>query len=561
MPEYAVQLIEKSDDEYWRIIFHYVCNHQRYILGSFRSTYPNQFIFLLKEGPGKIAYQIRDELTRLEGIAENPAISLLDSAIEIIDPLTSRNNRYVKGISFAIIAEKDDKSNDAHRLSQAILYHALYLYLSDQPDPSRFSRARLFCAWQWYNFVKPLNNEVSTSALDKKEKRQLNIEISEAYYQLYQLLEDPANTIALHWMQKLTGWKFKGSDTTLREKMIRSLFLEDNRSNEVPPHNPLNAPGLFINDDKINWDEVKLLNPFSEPRNTGEIQRYIHSFLLPRYDFSTALKMVSLMPGKTHGKQGSAYLQFNQYWHKVASYFVSHPIFTTILFAVFVLISIILGTKMVLSRDLALTYPTHCLFLVNLLQVVIASLPAMVIIIPVGINIIAYLSLPRLLGGIIVGYLALIFQERPDGISNIFWRNSMLTSSFAVSDLFRVIPLLLVVFGFGLMYIYFDIRPVVQESKLAFRRARFTLLIAVTMSALFGLIGSAASTAMVFSDPLAVNTFDYYRQWYFLGPVGWVDWRQYIIHIPLALLTGFVTQFIFEDKPLTAPAWSPEEPN
>ena len=45
----------------------------------------------------------------------------------------------------------------------------------------------------------------------------------------------------------------------------------------------------------------------------------------------------------------------------------------------------------------------------------------------------------------------------------------------------------------------------------------------------------------------------------FLGPFGWVDLSQYLTFVPVALFTGLVTQFVFEELTLPASVWSPEQ--
>ena len=411
-------------------------------------------------------------------------------------------------------------------------------------------RAQLFCAWQWFNLAKALylcafQHNIGADLLDD-----IRLILAEAYQVLSHLLESPAFTPALHWLAKANNWdEGKGSktDATLRERVFRSLFLQGSAQFEVESlkkndlNQPWRAPGL--QDERMDWQEVELHPAFKTSNGKAEVMRYIHSSLLPHYDFRTALHLTALL-GRGSTKSGAADSPQPQAGNKFLNRIMTNP-WWMLGGAVFALLSSI-GIGLALAGFLqGMETSTAELVGINAIQVLFLLGLLFIILRRIGGNLVGYLSLPRLAGGVIVGYLALILQDNPGRVSDVIWGETVWAGWFKFGLLF------LFVFLVGFLYLHFDIRPVLQNPSLAARRSLFLMCLAVFISALLGVFFIALATSQPFN-------FD---RLYFPGPFGWVDLRQYLVYVPLALFTGLVTQFIFEDKPRTAPVWSPEQPN
>lgn len=474
-------------------------------------------------------------------------------------------------------------------LLQTSFFHALYLSL-DRLDQSRnHSRASLFAVWQWYNLTKIAYCYTRIGQSTKNTLlRNAKIELADAYRTLTGLLLDPYFAPAVIWMANLANWNTEEKDsTTLQERIFRSLFLvelEDQPSaskNEqdsrlVIPSDyqlslqntgcPCRAPGLSV--ENLDMAKVKLLDLATKGFNASETSRFVHSRLLPRYDLKTALQFSALLVGGK-GKHRPPSSFFSRIWQeckrggeKAAVSCLTHPVWFMVFYVIYS--AIVIGIGSYLGRTVILTSDQVRLdfFWVNLLEIVLLMIPALVILLEVGLNLVGYLLLPRLTGGIVVGYFALVFQNEPDGLSNIVWQRSSLQHPFVIEDLIIVFLIWLIVIAVGLFYLIFDIRPMVQNKKLAVKRAWFTLCIAVMISSLLSLVAVAVTTSLtgLSSVTESIGSVNH-CVFYFMGPAGWVDLRQFLVYVPLALLAGLVTQFIFEDKPLTAPVWSVEQPS
>jgi hypothetical protein len=106
----------------------------------------------------------------------------------------------------------------------------------------------------------------------------------------------------------------------------------------------------------------------------------------------------------------------------------------------------------------------------------------------------------------------------------------------------------------GLLYLVLDTNTLVRNKRTSWKRVGQTLSSALLVSALAGLL--------VVSLTSLANTGPEYEQvmhWYFLGPFGWVNLYHYFLFVPLALFTGLVTQFIFEEQSVTASVWAAEQ--
>lgn len=475
---------------------------------------------------------------------------------------------------------------------QTSYFHALYLSLERLDHARNHTRASLFAVWQWYNLTKIAYcyTRIGRSAKTILS-RNAKIELADAYRTLTALLQDPYYVPAIEWMARLANWNMEAKEgTTLQERIFRSLFIierpEEISGSEVNeggftsvlsiPEDyiesvkhtdcPCRAPGLFA--ENLDVAKIQLLDLITKGFNTSEISRFVHSRLLPRYDFKTALQFSALLVN-SHGKNCPPASFFSRIWQKftqagakTAVYCLTHPVWFMVFYVVYAAAVIGMGTYYGSTVILSADHTRLDFYWVNLLEAVLLLIPALIILLEVGLNLVGYLLLPRLTGGIVVGYFALVFQNEPDGLSNIIWQGSTIQPPFAIEDIFLVLMVWLIVIAVGFFYLIFDIRPMVQDQELAAKRAWFTLCIAVMISGLLGLIAVGVTTALTGLSAVSECTGSVDQSFLcFLGPVGWVDLRQFLVYVPLALLAGLVTQFIFEDKPLTAPVWSIEQPS
>lgn len=477
-------------------------------------------------------------------------------------------------------------------LLQTSFFHALYLSLERLDQARNYTRASLFAVWQWYNLTKIA---YCYTRIGKSAKtilsRNAKIELADAYRTLTALLQDPYYVPAIEWMARLANWRMEVKEgTTLQERIFRSLFIiertemtsdseiiEGGSSSDLSiPKDymdsvqqtgyPCRAPGLF--DENLDVAKIQLLDFVTKGFNTSEISRFVHSRLLPRYDFKTALQFSALLvDSQRMRRQPSSFFsrigrKFEHGGKKAAICCLTHPVWFMVFYLIYA--AVVIGIGSYLGRTVILTanHTRLDFFWINLFEVILLLIPALIILLKVGLNLVGYLLLPRLTGGIMVGYFALIFQNEPDGISNIIWQSSSIQSLFIIEDMIIILMIWLIVIAVGFFYLLFDIRPMVQDKKLAKKRAWFTLCIAVMISGLLGLVAVAVTTALTGLPAVSecISSANYCLI-YFAGPAGWVDIRQFLVYVPLALLAGLVTQFIFEDKPLTAPVWSIEQPS
>lgn len=536
--------------------------------------------------PGILALKISDSIDRFNSTCEQK-----DSFSFLLHDQQVNSDRQFFSMVDSLDIFQTEKVEDLLIL-QTSYFHALYLSLERLDQARNHTRASLFAVWQWYNLTKIAYCYTRTGRSAKTIlSRNAKIELADAYRTLTAMLQDPYYVPAIEWMAKLAGWSMEVKEgTTLQERIFRSLFIverpattsgseinESGFSSDLSIPNaymdsvqktgyPCRAPGLF--EENFDVAKIQLLDLVTKGFNTSEISRFVHSRLLPRYDFKTALQFSALLIGsqKMSSQPSSFFARIGQKikngGEKAAICCLTHPVWFILFYTIFAAVVIGIGTQ--LARTVTLTAGhTRLDFLwVNLLEIVLLLIPALIILLQVGLNLVGYLLLPRLTGGIVVGYFALVFQNEPDGLSNVIWQGASIQSTFAFEDILVVLVIWLVVISIGFFYLLFDIRPMVQDKTLAKKRACLTLCIAVMISSLLGLVAVAVTTALTGLSTVSdcFNSVDHCVS-YFMSPAGWVDLRQFLVYVPLALLAGLVTQFIFEDKPLTAPVWSIEQPS
>lgn len=144
------------------------------------------------------------------------------------------------------------------------------------------------------------------------------------------------------------------------------------------------------------------------------------------------------------------------------------------------------------------------------------------------------LFLPRLLGGIVVGYMFLIF-------SNDVW--NMIAR---LNDAANRIVVILLAITFALFFLLNEARQTIRQARVALARSVLVLMIGILEAFVVGFVLSdlfGAGMAPILGPVIADLP----------GLFGKLYPRFILISAPLALLIGIFVQLIWEDKPITEP--------
>jgi hypothetical protein len=155
---------------------------------------------------------------------------------------------------------------------------------------------------------------------------------------------------------------------------------------------------------------------------------------------------------------------------------------------------------------------------------------------------IMHLALPRVIGGILVGYLPLILTDEA-------WK---LTKTFQVHT--AVIALWLIVALLFAFFLFIHVKGFVERAGLAIARAATTLFWGVLVSLFFG-IWLIQIAQPIYSEVFATANIDV--QPCLPGVVSntCVPLSVLVIFAPLALSVGLVTQLLWQGKLATEPIW------
>lgn len=455
-----------------------------------------------------------------------------------------------------------DRPNFYFALSY-IFWKGLFIYFN-RNDRWREMQSRflyLLSAWQWFHFSRKLADSLLPNGAEKrKESTQntylehwINNDLVEATHTLQRIIGDPENDFAIQlllWYGR--GGKSKNDLGAAFELYdgSESLFLGmvlDDEDASVPASQmveKLILPDLhwtrsdirFIKKNRamtgIEW-ETSRLHPVFFDKTQYNLRSFARSlisrWLLPHYDFEGALNLAFRLKNNdsTGEKRPVTYHRIlSGLWIWVAALAVSMTI-----------LGQWISPTSVHSRCLMIG---ACFFEFLL----VLAPPLLLLLTSIERSVYQYLLLPRLLGGMAVGYSALVLQG--DSIKIV----EMLFSDGWGMGLILWGVLLLLTLVPGFWYLYYECYAIVGDETIAKKRAKQVFSVALLSSAFMGLFAVALSTGMRWqgANPLA-------NQWFLLGPIGWIDLRQYLVFVPLALLTGFITQFIFEEKSITASIW------
>ncbi len=502
-------------------------------------------------------------------------------------------------------------------LAAAVFYQAVCLYLGSQ-DRNNELDARglyLFAAWQTYNLLKSVTRDASL----RNKHRYI---FGSAHHRLADILENPEYSEAVRWLaygrfqslaQPVNGREvYDPNDKLLRKRLRRSLILlykseeiTDNRKDtltmsggeEVEIYKPLNAPGAFREDEKI-WEKAHLhpafRTPSSRPRPeimfpspvimpqsgttswinlitdrfyqlwnklfppTGNqaIAALVNDWLLPHYDYESSFQLASMM--RTCKEDHCNYRWKLTKW-----------LYHLLPFSFILLLSMIYLTNWLLYRSIdqpmfQLMKPAACAVVAAQLVVLFLwniCLPFWTF----DRSILLNLMLPRLLGGITLGYTILLTQQDAINLVDIFQSVKVTQPRYCAgantpitiwAHIFSqegilVALLWISVIAIGYIYISKDVQPWTGNPEKTLQRTITTLLLAVSASLIIGTGMSAMSSAA-------------YRPaescWAFLlGPFGWMEAKQWLVFAPFALFAGLVTQFLFEERTLPYSVWAPKQ--
>jgi len=145
------------------------------------------------------------------------------------------------------------------------------------------------------------------------------------------------------------------------------------------------------------------------------------------------------------------------------------------------------------------------------------------------------LLVPRLLGGIVVGYLPLL-------VTSDLWK-------FAFKAEWYVIFLIMIGAVIACwIYLFVEVSNIVLDKRLAFNRASLLLVLGLVESLVIGLVASD-----LFAEKLLQNSVLVTSKLEIPTILGTVYVDAVSLYFPMALFIGIFIQILWEDKPITEP--------
>lgn len=513
---------------------------------------------------------------KLEELIQSPELSTRIALFQLFQDSLLKDQGIRKLIdNLAIMRTKDggERFGEAVPADQAavtlILCKAIYYFLrrDERYITLDATLAYLYAIWQWYNTAKYLSMSAHQEYCEAKGQRSdsemsshkyimMTREMAEAHHILAELLQSPPGfDEAIIWLANWRGIDTGRINTSLlREQMRLSLPLiptdweRPSFSNQkidctIPfaaPgwQNPVPQPeskegrleyslGMFP-EPNPDWKTTGLHPVFRTENNketTGRqaVRRMVADWLLSRYDIGNAVQI-------------SRHL-VNKPWDSKTSSRIALTVLI-VFFALFLLPAFFNLTQTAWIAG-------------GILQIGILGLLVVLVVKNVDRSTIPYLILPRVAGGVAVGYFVLILSEDSMKLQRFFVRDGM----WMGWSVFLIFLLWAAVLVLGYLYLRYDAIPFVGVGRpdIAHRRAVQVLLVALADSVFMGLLFLAIASQMyLYGDLLQSNAP------HLLGPLGLIDLLTFFILVPFALLTGLVTQFIFEEKSVTTSVWAPE---
>jgi len=158
--------------------------------------------------------------------------------------------------------------------------------------------------------------------------------------------------------------------------------------------------------------------------------------------------------------------------------------------------------------------------------------------------------LPRLFGGIVVGYLPLLMTEE-------MWKFCLkVTWPF-------FIQILIIVLGASFVYLHVEVNNTIRDRNAAYKRAFSVLILGCSESLIIGLVFcSLFGSIFLIDEGYTTGQFIHNLPKEIDAPVlfglckNWVHFVYppvVLLYFPLALFIGIFVQILWEDKPITAP--------
>lgn len=427
----------------------------------------------------------------------------------------------------------DDRIRDVLEIAY---YRALYNFLlvNDRYKEYSASFVCLHACFKWYNLLKILlHNEEYCKQPD------LRNEMATAFLEFNAALgrSESDSSGALHLL--VDNDKNTGCSDDIEERLhLQMLMFSDQSDNNRSVLTPIDLFTKIIQWDKKNSSTEfcirfhPVFNPFvkkmeqrskraatSTPQSKAAVRMIASERSLKNYDFETTLRLANMTSGR----------RIN--CHGLPLWLILFVFTTGILSAVS-----ICATKGFtdLNNLFTLQYLTIYAGIAVIFFVLLFFLDKRVLI---------RLFLPRLIGGISIGFSLLALEESTAMIYPFLWSFPPLIKTL----------LLCAVTLFSFLYIYTDIRPRVREKNEALRRSIQSFFIFTLFSLIIGSIILSFPTAK-FQSILTTPP-----NGFFFGPLGWVDINLWITFSPIALFLGIITQFLFEEKTITASVWPMEK--
>lgn len=469
-----------------------------------------------------------------------------------------------------------------------------YFYQDDRWKTYNARFAYLVSAWQWFHLARYLS-QLWLQARSTNQKNiliegyvhWLNNDLIEATRVLQSLIQDPDFRYAVQLLVNRMDGNNREQQSQLNEgeRLLYGMILEpakaqpddparwmnDNPFRKIGGNSPIRLSfsdsskvidyGKVIHNPVVSrqpmqW-EMNRLHPVFMVSEDWNLQSFVRlmigSWMLPRYDFSGAFHLAMLLrsndtgmaktsphPSSTHSQPGMRPSAINDW--------------TIILGAI--ALCLIIGSPWFVQK--LAKYPIGIPSISGLILLLMVLSFGSFIWRRLDHKVYQYLLLPRLLGGIVVGYIGLVLSADAIVLKNALFANCAQQTGFCELGIFLTIFLWVIVLLIGGWYFYYESLARVKDESIAKKRSFRLLIITAAASTLIGLFAVSLTTAMEWQADWCANIQVFRcptQGWFFIGPIGLIDARQLFVFIPLAMLTGFISQFLFEDKPITSSVW------
>lgn len=390
-----------------------------------------------------------------------------------------------------------------------LFYLSLYFYLDSNEKylKLRANLTYLSILWQLYFLIADWMKK------DTLDSYNLGPVFQELFKKLSNYLDDTNNISTIWYLAAIAG--IRKPDLQTRENMRIALFiLPKDKESFTNEEKPIDV-GRCFSENRINWREIEV-NPFflAKENHKSAVRQFVSVWALPHYHFEVALQLSNRLVHKTSISK----LQKREYLLYLFS----------LLWFSFV---ILVGTILVYKKD----FPTE---MISIFEFMIGCGGWLFVYLKnFDMKLTGSFLFPRLIGGIFVGYVALAVED----LSGIV--TSLVTNRYSLILLWVIIILI------TFFYLYFEIKPSINRKKEIINRILSMILIMILLSANIGLIITAITTASYHKN----NLCDPYGCFY--GVIGNVNLNEFLIYVPITIFVGLVTQFIFEEKPITYPVW------